>query len=114
MASNQALWQLRRPRHRRKLQGEIFYPQFMRVAERFSNCSTSNILNQSQMFELLALPADETAEFIEAQAAAGTPVEDMTVKNLRAEIQQWKSRAEVNANAVNEKDRRGRQTSRRC
>lgn len=80
--------------------------KFMKCAERFSNCSTSNILNQSQMFELLALPADETEAFIEEKAAAGTPVEDMTVKNLRAEIQQWKSRAEVNANAADEKDRR--------
>ncbi len=71
-------------------------------------------MKSSQMFELLALPADETEQFIEAHAAAGTPVEDMTIKTLREEVQQWKSKAEVNENAVNEKDRRGRQTSRRC
>lgn len=74
--------------------------KFMKCAERFSNCSTSNILNQSQMFELLALPEDETEAFIEAQAAAGTPVEDMTVKKLRAEIADWKRRDEENQQKI--------------
>ena len=81
--------------------------RFMRVAERFGKLNINVQFQSTQMITMLELPADETEAFIEAQAAAGTPVEDMTVKNLRAEIQQWKSRAEVNANAVNEKDRRG-------
>ena len=52
------------------------------------------------MFELLALPEDETEAFIEAQAAAGTPVEDMTVKKLRAEIADWKRRDEENQQKI--------------
>ena len=79
---------------------------FMRCAERFANYQSISNFKPTQMIAMLALPADETEEFIEAKAAAGTPVEDMTVKQLRDEIQQWKSKAEVNANAVNEKDRR--------
>ena len=59
---------------------------FMRCAERFGNYKSTYNLNQTQMIEMLALPADETEAFIEAKAAAGTPVEDMTIKNLRAEI----------------------------
>lgn len=43
---------------------------------------------------MLALPEAETEEFIEAKAAEGTPVKDMTVKKLREEIKQWKAKAE--------------------
>ena len=68
--------------------------KFMQCTERFSNVPTSAGLQSSQMFELLALPADEATAFIEAKAAAGTPVEDMTVKKLREEVQQWKDAAE--------------------
>ena len=52
------------------------------------------------MIELLRLPEDETEAFIEAQAAAGTPVEDMTVKKLRAEIADWKRRDEENQQKI--------------
>ena len=79
--------------------------KFMKIADRFGKSNTSWNLNQSQMFELLALPADETKVFIEAKATAGTPVENMTIKTLREEVQQWKSKAEVNANAVTEKEK---------
>lgn len=76
--------------------------RFMQVYERFGKSAMSQTLNQSQMIELLALPADETTAFIEAKAAAGTPVEDMTVKKLREEVQQWKDKAEK-ANEDNER-----------
>ena len=68
--------------------------KFMACAERFGKRQTSAVLKSSQMIEFLRLPADETEEFIEAQAAAGTPVEDMTIKNLRAEIQKFKAERE--------------------
>ena len=75
---------------------------FMRCAERFGNFQTSGNLNSSQMVELLALPADETEQFIEAKAAEGNPVENMTIKTLREEVQQWKDKAEK-ANEDNER-----------
>ncbi len=59
---------------------------FMKCAERFGNFQTSGNLNSSQMVELLALPAEETEKFIAEKAAEGNPVEDMTVKKLRAEV----------------------------
>lgn len=80
--------------------------RFMRVAERFGKINNVVNFQPSQMFEMLALPAAETQQFIETKAAEGNPVEDMTVKKLRDEIQQWKSKAEVNANAVREKEQR--------
>ena len=74
--------------------------QFIQCAERFGNVRTSAHLKSSQMIELLRLPEDETEAFIEAQAAAGTPVEDMTVKKLRAEIADWKRRDEENQQKI--------------
>lgn len=66
---------------------------FMRIAERFGgNRNLSSDLNQSQMIAMLALPEGEEEKFIEEKAAEGTPVEDMTVKNLKAEIADYKKR----------------------
>ena len=65
----------------------------MQLAERFSKVSTSRLFNQSQLLEMLAFPAGDEEKFIAEKAAAGTPVEDMTVKKLRAEIKDWKKKA---------------------
>ena len=63
----------------------------MRCAERFSNCAPAHNLNSSQMFELLALKSSDTEKFIDVQANAGTPVENMSKKTLREEVKKWKS-----------------------
>lgn len=67
---------------------------FMRVAERFGNRNLSSDLklNQSQLIAMLSLPAGEEENFIAEKAAEGNPVEDMTVKNLKAEIADYKNR----------------------
>ena len=59
--------------------------RFEIFADRFSNFQTSGNFSQSQLVEMLALPAGEEEKFIEQKAAEGTPVEDMTVKQLRAQ-----------------------------
>ena len=46
------------------------------------------------MFELLSLPEGEENKFIAEKAAEGTPVEDMTVKELREEVTKWKANFE--------------------
>lgn len=71
---------------------------FIECAKRFNDSKLQSIatFGSTQMIAMLALPADETEQFIEEKAATGTPVEEMTVKKLREEIQKWKSRAEVN------------------
>jgi hypothetical protein len=81
--------------------------RLIKIAEREANSWTSKNLSLSQMTELLALPEAETENFIEQKKAEGNPVEDMTVKNLREEIKEWKSKAEQAKNeafvAVNDK-----------
>ncbi|MBQ7705362.1 MAG: hypothetical protein IJT73_08065, partial [Selenomonadaceae bacterium] len=63
---------------------------FMRLANRFGNRNLNSDLSQTQLIALLALPEGEEEKFIEEKAAKGTPVENMTVKKLRLEIQQYK------------------------
>lgn len=65
--------------------------KFMKIAERFGNSNTSWNLNSSQMWEMLALPEEETEKFIEAKKAEGNPVDEMTVQNLRDEVKKWKA-----------------------
>ena len=65
---------------------------FMAIAERFGNTHLNAYLNQTQLITMLALPAGEEENFIAEKAAEGTPVEDMTVKNLKAEIADWKAK----------------------
>ena len=68
---------------------------FMKIAERFgANYHLNGNFNQTQLVEMLALPAGEEENFIAEKAAEGTPVEDMTVKNLREEIKNYKSKLE--------------------
>jgi len=67
---------------------------FMQIAERFGNSHLNANLNQTQLITLLALPEGEEEKFIAEKAAEGTPVEDMTVKNLREEIKNYKTKLE--------------------
>ena len=64
---------------------------FMACAERFGKTHLNADLNQTQLITLLSLPsAEETEKFIEAKAAEGKRVADMTIKQLRAEIADYK------------------------
>ena len=65
--------------------------KFMQVADRFSNVPSKALFNQTQMIEMLTLPADETENFIAEKAAEGNPVEDMTIKTLREEVAKYKA-----------------------
>jgi hypothetical protein len=75
--------------------------KFMQVSERFGNTPLTAHLNQTQMIEMLALPESETEKFIEQKKNEGTPVEDMTIKTLRAEVNKWKNKVSENAAEVN-------------
>lgn len=76
--------------------------KFMQIYERFGISRIDTAFSSTQMIAMLALPADETTAFIEAKAAEGNPVENMTIKTLREEVQQWKDKAEK-ANEDNER-----------
>ena len=65
--------------------------RFMECADKFANLSTLRDLKPSQMFQLLSLPdAEETEKFIAEKAAEGKRVADMTIKQLREEIADYK------------------------
>ena len=79
---------------------------YMKLAERFGmpNSQESESirilkknLKPTQLLAMLALPAGEEEKFIEEKAAEGTPVENMTVKQLRADIKKWKKKADDTA-----------------
>ena len=65
---------------------------FMRIVERWgaNRKSTSDFdistFNQTQLMELLALPEGDEQKFIAEKAAEGNPADQMTIKQLRAEI----------------------------
>lgn len=64
---------------------------FMNVANRFGKIQIDLDFKPTQMIALLSLPdAEETEKFIEAKAAEGKKVADMTIKQLREEIAEWK------------------------
>ena len=81
--------------------------RFMQIAERFSNRVSIHDFDIStfkltQLIALLSLPEGEEEKFIEQKAAEGNPVEDMTVKNLRAEIKKYRKEYEqLQNNALN-------------
>ena len=64
---------------------------FMRIAERFGKTKLISDLNSTQMIAMLALPKGEEEKFIAEKAAENNPAENMTVKELRAEVAKWKA-----------------------
>ena len=69
--------------------------KFMNIAKRFGNSTPAWNLSYSQMVELLALPAGKEEDFIEAQAAAGQPVEGQSKRELHENIKDWKTEFEA-------------------
>ncbi len=70
--------------------------RFMNVAERFSKTSNVAHFGSSQMIAMLSLPSsEETEKFIEEKAKEGKAVADMTIKQLREEIADYKSKLET-------------------
>ena len=68
--------------------------RFIAVADRFSNATLMSHFDVStfkptQLIALLALPEGEEDKFIEQKAAEGNPADQMTIKQLRAEIQKY-------------------------
>ena len=79
--------------------GQSMADKMMKVAGRFSNSESIpnfDILtfNTTQLITLLALPEGEEENFLALKAAEGTPAEDMTIKELRAEIKKYKEELE--------------------
>ena len=68
----------------------------MAVANRFGNMSNSQevqsiaLLGATQMIEMLALPEGDEQQFIDQMAENGTPVDEMSVRELKAAVKQYK------------------------
>lgn len=73
--------------------------RFIKCAEEFSNATSTSVLPVGHMFELLALPADQRDEFIQAH-----PVDDMTQKQLREAIKAQKDAEQQATEAQGERD----------
>lgn len=69
--------------------------QFMQCAKRFGKNEIDFAFTSTKMIALLALPKADTEKFIEQKATEGTPVSDMSIKTLRQEIKQWKSKTDT-------------------
>lgn len=78
--------------------------RFMRVAERFGKLNAGVQFQSSTLQEMLALPEGDEDAFIEAQVAAGKPVEIQSKREVRASVKQWKEakNKEVSATVANE------------
>ena len=61
---------------------------FMRVAERFGKL-------EKTLQAMLQLPAGDEQEFIEAQTAAGKPIETQSARAVQSAVKQWKNTKEV-------------------
>lgn len=64
----------------------------MAIAKRFGDSTNAHLnayLNQTQMIELLKLPEGSEESFIDAMKAKGTPVDTLTVKQLRGAIKEF-------------------------
>lgn len=69
--------------------------KFMKCSERFANAVSMRDLQSTQMITLLSLPdAEETEKFIAEKAAEGKKVDEMTIKQLREEIAEYKKTIE--------------------
>lgn len=77
--------------------------KFIQCAERFEKVAPARELNSIQMMELLSLPAPQVEGFFEKQETAGTPVKNMTKRELRAEIKEWNK---THADETNSKKRK--------
>ena len=69
---------------------------FMEIFRRFSNTKSISYFDIStfkptQLIALLSLPEGEEQNFLALKAAEGNPVQDMTIKNLRTEIKEYKT-----------------------
>lgn len=70
---------------------------YMKLAERFGGAKseTFQIFKPAVLIKMLALPAGDEDAFIEAQAAAGKPVEDLTAREVQKAVKEWNQQQEA-------------------
>lgn len=78
--------------------------RFMRVAERFGKMENVFQFKPSTLQTMLLLPEGDEQAFIDAQAQAGSPVENQSARQVQQAVKQWKEAKskEVSATVANE------------
>ena len=66
--------------------------KFMQISDRFGIPRIDARFGSTQMIQMLSLPEGEEEKFIAEKEAEGMPVQDMSVKQLRAEIKKYKAK----------------------
>ena len=77
----------------------------MAIAERFGKNENENVFvfQPSTLIQMLALPKGTEQEFIDAQAAAGTPVEIQSAREIKRNIKAFKQQRISRKNSVDDK-----------
>lgn len=76
---------------------------FMAIAERFGKNENFFVFQPSTLIQMLALPKGTEQEFIDAQAAAGMPVETQSVREIKRNIKAFKQQRTSRKNSVDDK-----------
>lgn len=63
---------------------------FMAIAERYGNRKTFSDLNPATLIKMLALPEGDEQNFIDAQTAAGRPIETQSAREVQRNVKAWK------------------------
>lgn len=63
---------------------------FMAIAERFGNRKSISDFTPTTLIKMLALPKGSEQDFIDAQAAAGTPVEKQSAREVQRNVKEFK------------------------
>ena len=64
--------------------------KYMQVYNRFGISRIDTAFGSTQLIALLSLPEGDEQKFIAEKAAEGNPADQMSVKQLRAEVKKWK------------------------
>lgn len=63
---------------------------FMAIAERYGNRKTFSDLKPATLIKMLALPEGDEQNFIDAQTAAGRPIETQSAREVQRNVKAWK------------------------
>ena len=62
---------------------------YMQIARRFGSLQAFETFSKSALDAMLALPVGDEEDFIEEQAAAGTPVEEQSAREVQTNVKKW-------------------------
>ena len=76
---------------------------FMAIAKRFGKNENVFVFQPATLIQMLALPKGTEQEFIDAQVAAGMPVETQSVREIKRNVKAFKQQHKSRKNSVDNK-----------